>query len=46
METHKTSLMILLLILVFAVIHSGGAALRMKAESIIGPIMAFMFCFF
>ena len=37
METHKTSLIILLLILIFAVIHSGGAALRMKAESIMGP---------
>ena len=37
METHKTSLIILLLILIFAVIHSGGAALRIKAESIIGP---------
>mgnify|MGYP001175898929 CR=1 FL=1 len=37
METHKTSLVILCLILIFAVIHSGGAALRIKAESIIGP---------
>ena len=37
METHKTSVEILLLILIFAVIHSGGAALRIKAESIIGP---------
>ena len=37
METHKTSLIILLLILIFAVIHSGGAALRGKAESIMGP---------
>jgi len=37
METHKTSLVILFLILIFAVIHSGGAALRIKAESIIGP---------
>ena len=37
METHKTSLVILLLILIFAVIHSGGAALRNMAESIIGP---------
>jgi len=37
METHKTSLIILFLILIFAVIHSGGAALRIKAESIIGP---------
>ena len=37
METHKTSLIILFLILIFAVIHSGGAALRLKAESIMGP---------
>jgi len=37
METHKTSLIILILILIFAVIHSGGAALRIKAESIMGP---------
>ena len=37
METHKTSLTILILILVFAVIHSGGAALRSKAESLMGP---------
>ena len=36
METHKTSLIILILILIFAVIHSGGAALRIKAESIMG----------
>ena len=37
METHKTSLIILGLILIFAVIHSGGAALRSRAESIMGP---------
>ena len=37
METHKTSFVILLLILIFAVIHSGGAALRSKAEVLIGP---------
>ena len=37
MEIHKTSLIILLLILTFAIIHSGGAALRIKAESIMGP---------
>ena len=36
METHKTSLVILALILVFAIIHSGGAALRSRAESLIG----------
>ncbi len=37
METHKSSLIIITLILLFAVIHSGGAALRSKAESIMGP---------
>ena len=37
METHKTSLLILGLILIFAVIHSGGAALRSRAEACIGP---------
>ncbi len=37
METHKTSLVILFLILIFAIIHSGGAALRSKAELLIGP---------
>ena len=37
METHKTSVIIFLLIIVFAVIHSGGAALRNKAEFLIGP---------
>ena len=37
METHKTSLLILLLILIFAVIHSGGAALRSRAEAVMGP---------
>ena len=37
METHKTSLVVLILILIFAVIHSGGAALRTKAESLMGP---------
>jgi len=36
METHRTSLIIFLLIFFFAVIHSGGAALRSKAESIMG----------
>ncbi len=36
METHKTSLLILALILIFAVIHSGGAALRSRAESLMG----------
>ena len=36
MEIHRTSLIIFLLIFVFAVIHSGGAALRSKAESIMG----------
>ena len=37
METHKTSLVILTLILIFAIIHSGGAALRTRAESFMGP---------
>tara|TARA_B100000674_G_scaffold176132_1_gene142568 strand:- start:150 stop:899 length:750 start_codon:yes stop_codon:yes gene_type:complete len=37
METHKTSIVVFILILIFAIIHSGGAALRNKAESIIGP---------
>ena len=36
MDTHRTSLIIFLLIFFFAVIHSGGAALRSKAESIMG----------
>ena len=36
MEIHRTSLIIFLLIIFFAVIHSGGAALRSKAESIMG----------
>ena len=36
METHKTSLIILVLILIFAVIHSGGAALRSRAEALMG----------
>ena len=37
MEIHNSSFVISLLILVFAVIHSGGAALRAKAETLIGP---------
>ena len=37
METHKTSLVVFILILIFAIIHSGGAALRNKAEIIMGP---------
>jgi len=37
METHKTSLLILVLILIFAIIHSGGAALRSRAEAVMGP---------
>ena len=44
METHKTTLIILFLILIFAVIHSGGAALRSKAESIVGPRL-YRLCF-
>ena len=37
METHKTSIVVFMLIIIFAIIHSGGAALRNKAELIIGP---------
>jgi len=37
METHKTSLIIFFLIIIFAVIHSGGAALRIKGENLVGP---------
>ena len=36
MDTHETSIIVVILILLFALIHSGGAALRGKAESIIG----------
>ena len=46
METHKTSLIILILILIFAVIHSGGAALRIKAESIMVRILWRLFFVF
>jgi len=37
METHKTSLIVFALIVFFAIIHSGGAALRNRAELIMGP---------
>ena len=37
METHKTSIVVFILIIIFAIIHSGGAALRYKAELIMGP---------
>ena len=37
METHETSIIVFILILIFAIIHSGGAALRNKAELIMGP---------
>ena len=37
MEAHKTSVVVFILIIIFAIIHSGGAALRNKAELIIGP---------
>ena len=37
METHNTSIVVFILIIIFAIIHSGGAALRNKAESIMGP---------
>ncbi len=36
METHKTSIVVFILIIIFAIIHSGGAALRNKAELLIG----------
>ncbi len=36
METHITSVIVFILIIIFAVIHSGGAALRNKAELIMG----------
>ena len=36
METHITSIIVFILILIFALIHSGGAALRNKAELIMG----------
>ena len=36
METHKTSIIIFLLTIIFAVIHSGGAALRSRAEAFMG----------
>ena len=37
MEIHKTSFVVFILIIIFAIIHSGGAALRNKAETIMGP---------
>ena len=37
METHKTSIVVFILIVIFGIIHSGGAALRNKAELIMGP---------
>ena len=37
MDSHKSSIIISFLILAFATIHSGGAALRSKAEKIMGP---------
>ena len=35
-DTHGSSFVMILLLFCFAVIHSGGAALRVKAESVIG----------
>ena len=32
-DTHSSSFVMILLLFCFAVIHSGGAALRVKAES-------------
>ena len=37
MEIHRSSVIIFVLIIIFAVIHSGGAALRSRAEKIMGP---------
>ena len=37
LDTHSSSFVMILLLFCFAVIHSGGAALRAKAESVIGP---------
>ena len=35
-DTHGSSFVMILLLFCFAVIHSGGAALRVKAEGLIG----------
>jgi len=35
-EIHHSSFVIIILLFLFAVIHSGGAAIRLKAESLIG----------
>ena len=35
--SHQSSLVMLVLLVLFAVIHSGGAALRSRAEAVIGP---------
>ena len=37
METHKSSIIVFIIIIFFAIVHSGGAALRSRAELIIGP---------
>ncbi|KGG13227.1 MULTISPECIES: NnrU family protein [Prochlorococcus] len=34
---HHSSFIMLMLLLLFAIIHSGGAAIRTRAESIVGP---------
>ena len=36
-EPHKSSLVMLGLLVAFALVHSGGAAIRSRAESVIGP---------
>ena len=36
LDTHGSSLVMMLLLFCFAVIHSGGAALRVRAEGLIG----------
>ena len=35
-STHHSSVVMLVLLILFAVIHSGGAALRSRAEAVIG----------
>ena len=45
METHQNLFNNFILILIFAVIHSGGAALRIKAESLIGELWRLCFIF-
>ena len=39
MESHESSFVVSFLIVIFAIIHSGGAALRSRAEEVIGARM-------